>query len=263
MPQLVIVCSDLFHNPQLIYFQCLVTIVCYFTACSGSAADLVFVVDSSGSIRDANPSDGSYDNWNLILTFMRNIVNGLDIGYTGYRVGLVRYSENADNIFYLNTYTSKSQLLNALINVQYIGSFTNTAGGLREMTYTQFTSGNGDRADYPNVAVVITDGKSNIDANRVLSDAVTAQGLGIKIISVGITAATDPAEVKGVSSPPQQQNQDWFMIQDFQDLQNSEEVIRQSTCSSSNTGKESDMFKDEIKIKSQRNLPVIKISKAS
>ncbi len=32
--------------------------------------DLCIVIDSSGSIRDNNPSDGSYDNWSLMLNFV-------------------------------------------------------------------------------------------------------------------------------------------------------------------------------------------------
>ena len=32
--------------------------------------DLCVVVDSSGSIRDNNPPDRSYDNWQLILEFL-------------------------------------------------------------------------------------------------------------------------------------------------------------------------------------------------
>ena len=35
--------------------------------------DLCIVVDSSGSIRDNNPSDGSYDNWKLTLEFVQEV----------------------------------------------------------------------------------------------------------------------------------------------------------------------------------------------
>ena len=37
-------------------------------------ADIAFLLDSSGSIRDNNPADKSYDNWNLVLTFLADIV---------------------------------------------------------------------------------------------------------------------------------------------------------------------------------------------
>ena len=35
--------------------------------------DLCIVIDSSGSIRDNNPQDGSFDNWNLILDFVKQV----------------------------------------------------------------------------------------------------------------------------------------------------------------------------------------------
>ena len=58
--------------------------------CTGAQGDLVFVIDSSGSIRDANPSDGSYDNWNLILNFLTDFVDRLPVGTDDYRIGLVK-----------------------------------------------------------------------------------------------------------------------------------------------------------------------------
>ena len=42
--------------------------------------DIVFVIDSSGSIRDLNPTDGSYDNWELTLKFVADIINSFTIG---------------------------------------------------------------------------------------------------------------------------------------------------------------------------------------
>lgn len=70
-------------------------LVCTVT-CNTARADLVFVLDSSGSIRDANPADESYDNWNLVLQFMANFVDRLPVDQSGstlanVRVGLVRY----------------------------------------------------------------------------------------------------------------------------------------------------------------------------
>ena len=35
--------------------------------------DLCVVIDSSGSIRDNNLPDGSYDNWELICQFVREV----------------------------------------------------------------------------------------------------------------------------------------------------------------------------------------------
>ncbi len=58
--------------------------------CVDGQGDIVFVVDNSGSIRDNNPADGSYDNWNLMLEFMAGFVQQLNIGPDNFKVGLVR-----------------------------------------------------------------------------------------------------------------------------------------------------------------------------
>ena len=78
------------------------TIKYYVVECEQFIVDLVFVVDSSGSIRDNNPADGSFDNWALILQYVYDVVDFLDIGENANRIGLVAYSQNAVNIFYLN-----------------------------------------------------------------------------------------------------------------------------------------------------------------
>ena len=41
--------------------------------------DLIIVVDSSGSIRDNNPEDKSYDNWQLIKDFLSDTADLLEI----------------------------------------------------------------------------------------------------------------------------------------------------------------------------------------
>ena len=45
--------------------------------------DLVVILDSSGSIRDNNPEDGSYDNWQLVKDFVTSLTTLYDIGQVG------------------------------------------------------------------------------------------------------------------------------------------------------------------------------------
>merc|ERR1712012_319529 len=127
-------------------------------ACETTVSDIVFILDSSGSIRDANPSDGSYDNWDLALTFISNFVNEFNLGPSATQFGLVTFSYVATNIFYLNSYDDKNQLQSAILNTPYVGSYTNTSGGIRTATYEQFISSRGDRGNANNIAIIITDG---------------------------------------------------------------------------------------------------------
>ena len=121
------------------------------------------MVDSSGSIRDNNPADGSYDNWNKILEFISDVIDELNIGTDGVHVGMVVYSQTARHEFTLNYSYDKTALRSKVLNTAYMGSYTNTSGGIRLMQLEQFTSANGARSNVDQVAIVITDGESNLD----------------------------------------------------------------------------------------------------
>ena len=200
--------------------------------CSTSVTDIVFVVDSSGSIRDQNPADGSHDNWALALGFIRDIVEELNIGEFGVRVGMVVYSQLAKNEFYLNTYYNKVDIQNKVLSTSYMGSYTNTSGGIRLMHFEQFIASRGKRSGVRSVAIVITDGESNLDQQRTISDAEAARAANIEIIVVGITNAVNIAEVSGISSVPQIQDQNWHTAADFVTLSEIVDDIAQSTCDS-------------------------------
>lgn len=195
-----------------------------------SAADIVFVVDSSGSIRDANPADNSYDNWELILNFINSIIDRLDIGEHATRVGLVSYSERARHDFFMNNYYDRSALKNAVESISYMGSFTNTSGGLRLMKDEQFTPQRGDRSSVRNIAIVITDGVSNKDADRTISDAVNARQKGVAIFSVGITNEIFEDELKGISSMPQKIDKQYFTSPNFDELDTITKTLVEQTC---------------------------------
>jgi len=199
-------------------------------ACSAIIIDLVFVVDSSGSIRDMNPADGSYDNWNLILDFIVDVVESLNIGQDAVRVGMVIYSQSAQNVFFLNSYFSQAEIGAAVLAAPYMGSFTNTADGIHLMRQVQFTAANGDRADVPNIAIVITDGESNLNKDDTVPAAQLAQQQGVKMFSLGVTEAVNEVEVAGISQFPQEYGKNWFMATDFTTLGDIISDIVSSTC---------------------------------
>jgi len=96
-------------------------------------ADVVFVVDSSGSIRDANPADGSYDNWDIIIGFIHAMIDHFDIGFDNTRFGLVDFSYDATNVFYLGSFYTSDEIKAAVSSMIYYGSYTNTPAGIRNM----------------------------------------------------------------------------------------------------------------------------------
>ncbi|KAI0220318.1 hypothetical protein LSAT2_028164 [Lamellibrachia satsuma] len=61
--------------------------------------DVVFVVDSSGSI---NKNDDQ--NWGRVLAFINRVIDGFKIGVNDVHVGLIKYSNTAEVMFGLDKY---------------------------------------------------------------------------------------------------------------------------------------------------------------
>ena len=58
-----------------------------------------------------------------------------------------------------------------VMEMMYTGGATNTASAIRRVREDIFSARRGDRPDWPNVAVIITDGNSR-DKRRTLEEAV-------------------------------------------------------------------------------------------
>ena len=71
------------------------------TGCQ-STVDLAFLVDSSGSINDANPN-----NWNITLNFVITLIDRFVISAAATHVALIRFSNIGEVIFRLNTYYTR------------------------------------------------------------------------------------------------------------------------------------------------------------
>lgn len=181
--------------------------------------DIGFIIDGSGSIRDANPVDGSHDNWNLLLNFVAGIINGLP--RTGTRVGAVVFSDRGQLVFDFEQFSNDlNGARDFLLTTDYPGANTNTSGGLYTARVLLFNNSKGEESDVSKLAVVITDGKSTYDSDKTLDSAEDLKGDGVEIITVGITGSIDEEELRAISSFPQMLNQNYFTSADFQQLEN-------------------------------------------
>ena len=75
----------------------------------------------------------------------------------------------------------------------------------------------GDRAWAPNIALVITDGESNVQEQQTIPKANQAKRNGVRIIAVGVTDQIDFNELTGIASDPRN---DVFNVTDFRALNN-------------------------------------------
>ena len=197
-----------------------------------SQVDLCFVIDSSGSIRDNNPSDGSYDNWQLQLDFLSNLVRAFTIGQDATRVGAIVFSEQVVLEFSLLTFDTAEGIIQALLATPYMGQTTNTPEALLQTRTQCFNVANGDRNNVANLAIVITDGVPFPQNRRdpALEEARALQEAGVTVISIGITNNIDTAFLKEMSSPPQIEGQNYFTATDFSVLNEIQKTVVEGTC---------------------------------
>ena len=187
--------------------------------------DLCILIDSSGSIRDNNPSDGSYDNWELMLQFVSQVVGRFDVGLDKTRIGAVVFSEDARLEFGLDTFDNAGDMMNAVKAINYIGMTTNTPLAL-ETIKNQCFGGAGDRPDARNLLLTVTDGIP-FPPDRFDPAVAMAQELrdsGISTLAVGITDMIDEDFLKelsgkrGTQSGSQVKDYDYYTAPDFQSL---------------------------------------------
>lgn len=127
----------------------------------------------------------------------------------------VIYSSEVQLQFHLNRYHTKQEVLDAVDQIPYITGSTNTYSGLNTMKEVMFSAANGDRENVPNLAMLITDGVSNVNSLKTIPEAESARAQGIHIYSIGIGLA-DTSELNKIASVPPSENS--FTVQEFDEL---------------------------------------------
>ncbi|XP_043548997.1 collagen alpha-3(VI) chain-like [Chiloscyllium plagiosum] len=154
--------------------------------------DVVFLVDGSESVRGAFPS---------VQKFISRMVDNLDIGSDQVRVGVVQYSDNPRPIFYLNSYTTKRDLKDAINGLRQIGGRqANTGAALDYVKNTAFTRSAGGRAEegVPQFLILLTASKSNDDVGQA---ALALKEAGVAPFTIG-SGEADDRELQQISLSP-------------------------------------------------------------
>ena len=86
-------------------------------------ADILFILDSSGSIGQAN-----YDK---MMTFVKDVVSKFDVGPNKIRVGAEIFSDRTYIQFNLNKYNTQANVLKAFDHIPYKRGTTNTGQALK------------------------------------------------------------------------------------------------------------------------------------
>ncbi len=206
----------------------------YLSGCSGAAVDVVFVVDSSGSIKWADPG-----NWDKVVNFVTSIATSLrDSGVDG-RYGLVNFATNVSIESNLVDYNS---FLNDARRMPYKDSQTNINEAL--ITTGRVLAGSGNRQQVDDIIIFITDGDPccvgtpGIVVGGEEQTAATIKATQYpagsnkypRLIAVGVGQAVNNADFKTrletIASTPQ----DYFGIADFSALQNAISSLISRVC---------------------------------
>ena len=145
-----------------------------------------------------------------MIEFTRAFADNLDIGPTTNQVGVILFGNVAQVAFNLNTHSDEASLLNAIDSLPYLNAATNTRDGLCLLLEEGFTEQNGARLSASNVfrlAVVITDGVSNVNTNRCnfgsvmeAAEAVHNFDPPILVFAVGVTNSVNNAELEVIAT---------------------------------------------------------------
>ncbi len=194
--------------------------------------DLCFIIDSSGSIRDNNPPDGSYDNWELQQDFLSLLVGLFTVAPDATRVGAVVFSEQVNLVFSLDTYTNAQSVKDAINGIAFLGQTTNTPEGFKVTREQCFNSGSGDRPNVPNLAIFISDGVPYPPERRdpAITEAEALKDAGVSVVAIGVTNVIDTDFLRSISSPPQEEGQNYFMATDFTALESIRKAVGEGTC---------------------------------
>uniref|UniRef100_A0A3Q3IYR6 VWFA domain-containing protein n=1 Tax=Monopterus albus TaxID=43700 RepID=A0A3Q3IYR6_MONAL len=184
--------------------------------CKSGPVDLVFLIDSSRSVRP-------YE-FETMRKFMIDILDTLDIGPNTTRVGVVQYSSQVRSEFSLKTHTRLDSMVKGINQIIPLAQGTMTGLAIRYMMNVAFSAEEGDRPKVPNVAVIVTDGRPQ---DRVAEVAAEARQKGIEIYAVGVARA-DMASLRAMASLPFEDHV--FLVESFDLIQQFGQQFQDKLC---------------------------------
>ena len=164
--------------------------------------DIAFILSGARSM--------GFEQFKQLRVFVVSLVNSLP--RTGTNVGVVLFSEKATSYFTPRWQQDLDKVAEALVNYPYSDTLSNTVAGL---TYARTQLFNQDRPGVPNIAIVATNGKSDLQADGIITHARILRSRMVWIISIGVGNSINETVIKAISSSPQQKGRDYFTSPDL------------------------------------------------
>lgn len=174
------------------------TLIKYFTTSlkaspPSKTADIVFLVD--GSINFGRT------NFRTVIEFVNSLLDSFFDERDNLRIGLAHYAADVTDVFYLNTYKDRQDIMDAILRTEYKGGQTsNTGAAIRHVQDVHFTKEKGSRIEEgtPQILMLITGDRA---ANNGKTAALGLKKKGVRIFAVGVgNAETDLVQIASEST---------------------------------------------------------------
>ncbi|XP_077366276.1 uncharacterized protein LOC144010064 [Festucalex cinctus] len=187
--------------------------------CTSRLLDLVFIIDSSRSIR---PSD-----FEKVKTFLALMVDTLAVGSEGTRVAVVNYASTVKIEFLLKDHYNKPDMKKAISRIKPLAAGTMTGLAIKTAVNEAFAEESGARPQSRNiakVAIIVTDGRPQDQVEEV---SAAARAKGIEIYAVGVVRA-DMASLKKMASLPLEEH--IFYVETYGLIEKLTSKFRETLC---------------------------------
>lgn len=181
-----------------------------FTVDTGKK-DIVFLLDGSDVTRDGFPA---------MRDFVEKVVEKLNVGENKDRVSVVQFSKEAEVHFYLNTFRTREDILDAVKGLRHKGGrILNTGAALQYVRDNVFTNSSGSRRlqGVPQMLILVKGGRSN---DNVDAPASALKQQGIVVLGIG-TRTSDAKELQKISFEPRYA----LSVTEYSDLLSAQEPL--------------------------------------
>jgi collagen type VI alpha len=185
--------------------------------CPHIKADIMFLLDSSGSIGG--------ENFEKEKEFVAGYARGFDISPSYIQIGAASFATTPKNEFDLNSYTTSLALIKGIGLITFTGGVTSTGAGIDFLLSHSFTSASGDRPVIKDIAIIVTDGQSN-NMEYTIAAAKKIRAQGIEVIAIGVGLGAQVQELNGIATDKQHV----FQVDNFDSLHFLQAELQNATC---------------------------------
>lgn len=181
--------------------------------CKDQPGDVMFLIDSSGSIYP--------EQYDKMKEFMHSVINTSFIGEKDVRVGVMQFSTEEELVFPLNRHFTKAEMLKTINDMEQMGGGTLTGKAITEVSQ-YFDQTEGGRPDLRQSLIVITDGEAQ---DQVKGPAASLRAKGVLVYAIGVVAA-NTTQLLEISGSPDR----LYSVKDFDALKYLERQVSLELC---------------------------------